>query len=109
MGALTILDSSRSHESSHQEHCTETSIPIDGHRLYNPTWSDAGRWCGLSSVQRMTLTRADEAGYNSTPRQGSADELAAEFGVTDQAVSERLRRGVQDLVSSTVLVTEQAE
>lgn len=95
--------------SSFQDHCASHDIPIDVQRLYNPTKPDAGPWFGLSAPQRMTLARAVEAGYYSIPRQISANELAGEFGVTDQAVTERLRRGIRNLVSSTLLLPEHGE
>jgi predicted DNA binding protein len=95
--------------SSFQEHCTGHDIPIDVQRLYNPTKPDAGPWYGLTSVQRAALARAVEAGYYSIPRRMSTNELAAEYGVSDQAVTERLRRGIQNLVSSTLLLPEQRE
>lgn len=101
----------QSHEdlSSFQEHCTEYDIPIDIQRLYNPTKPDAGPWYGLTAAQRTALTRAVEGGYYSIPRQVSTNDLAAEFGVTDQAVTERLRRGIQNLVSSTLQLSEEGE
>jgi predicted DNA binding protein len=95
--------------STFQEHCTEHDIPIDVQRLYNPTKPDAGPWYGLTAVQRTALTRAVESGYYSIPRNVSTNDLAAEFGVTDQAVTERLRRGIRNLVSSTLLLPEQRE
>ncbi len=100
-----------SHEtlSAFQKYCTEHSIPIDVQRLYNPTKPSAGPWYGLSSPQRMTLAHAVESGYYSIPRQTSTQELAAEFGITDQAVTERLRRAISNLVSSTLLVSEQRD
>ncbi|MFB6360960.1 MAG: helix-turn-helix domain-containing protein [Halobacteriales archaeon] len=53
------------------------------------------------------LSRAVEAGYYSIPRGVSTNELAVEFDITDQVVTERLRRGVRNLVSSTLLLSEQ--
>lgn len=101
----------QSHEglSTFQEHCAEYDIPIDVQRLYNPTKPDVGPWYGLTGVQRTSLTRAVEAGYYSVPRQASTKDLAAEFGITDQAVTERLRRGIQNLVSSTLGIPEHGE
>jgi predicted DNA binding protein len=90
--------------SSFQERCAERGIPIDVQRLYNPINPAAGPRYGLSPEQRTTLARAVEAGYYSIPRQISTNELAAEFGITDQAVTERLRRGIQNLVTSTLLL-----
>lgn len=95
--------------SSFQTHCTKHDIPIDVRRLYNPTKPGAGPWFGLSSVQRMALARAVATGYYSIPREISTNELAVEFGVTDQAVTERLRRGIQNLVTSTLLLPEHEE
>lgn len=95
--------------SAFQKHCTDHDIPIDVQRLYNPTKPGSGPWYGLSSPQRMTLARAVESGYYSIPRQTSTQNLAAEFGITDQAVTERLRRAIRNLVTSTLLVTEQDE
>lgn len=92
-----------------QSHCTEHDIPIDVQRLYNPTKPDAGPWYGLSPPQRMTLTRAVESGYYSIPRQTSTQDLAVEFGITDQAVTERLRRAIRNLVSGTLLLSAQDE
>lgn len=68
-----------------------------------------GPWCGLSSAQRIALARAVEAGYYSIPREISTNELAAEFGITDQAVTERLRRGIKNFVTSTLLLSEDKE
>lgn len=93
--------------STFQEHCTAHDIPIDVKRLYNPTKPDAGRWYGLSPEQRTSLTRAVETGYYSIPRGASTNELADEFGITDQAVTERLRRGIRNLVSNTLLLSEE--
>ncbi len=93
--------------SAFQNHCTEHDVPIDVKRLYNPTKPGAGPWYGLSSPQRTTLSRAVESGYYSLPRQISTQELATEFGVTDQAVTERLRRAICNLVTNTLLVEDE--
>lgn len=95
--------------SSFQEHCNDSDVPIDVQRLYNPTKPDAGPWYGLTAAQRTVLTRAVEAGYYSIPRQISTAELATEFEITDQAVTERLRRGIQNLVTSTLNLPEHGE
>lgn len=95
--------------STFQTHCDEHSIPIDVKRLYNPTKPGSGPWYGLSSPQRMTIVRAVESGYYSIPRKTSTKELATEFGITDQAVTERLRRAIRNLVTNTLLLTEDEE
>jgi predicted DNA binding protein len=97
-----------SHESlaAFQKYCTDNSVPIDVGRIYNPTKPEAGPWYGLSSPQRETLARAVEMGYYDIPRKCSTKELAGDFDLSDQAVIERLRRGIENLVRNTVLIEE---
>ncbi len=58
----------------------------------------------LSSQQRETLRRAVERGYFDIPRGCTAAELGEEFDISDQAVSERLRRGTKLLVERSLAV-----
>jgi predicted DNA binding protein len=53
---------------------------------------------GLTDAQRETLALAYRRGYFSVPREVTATELADELGISNQAVSERLRRGYARLV-----------
>ena len=43
---------------------------------------------------------------SSIPRQTSTQDLAEEFGVSDQAVTERLRRAIITLVENTLIATQ---
>lgn len=52
----------------------------------------------LTPAQRETLELAVERGYFSIPRDTTLSELADQLGVSDQATSERIRRGVQALL-----------
>lgn len=52
--------------------------------------------------QRDALVAAMERGFYEVPREISAEELAAELGISQQALSERLRRGIDSLVDSTL-------
>ncbi|MFC7042607.1 helix-turn-helix domain-containing protein [Halonotius sp. GCM10025705] len=101
----------RTHDalSEFQETCFDADIPIDVLKIYNPTKPDAGPWYGLTPPQRETLTYAVEMGYYSLPRQISTEEIAAEFDISDQAVSERLRRAIETLVTNTLLLTASDE
>ncbi|QRV14027.1 helix-turn-helix domain-containing protein [Haloterrigena salifodinae] len=56
---------------------------------------------GLTVEQYETLVAAVERGYYEVPREVSVQELADEFDISDQSVSERLRRA-----SSEILATE---
>jgi predicted DNA binding protein len=56
----------------------------------------------VTGPQREALVLAVERGYYDIPRRCSTAELAAVLGVSDQAVSERLRRGIATLVERTL-------
>jgi predicted DNA binding protein len=95
--------------STFQSYCADVDIPIVVDRMYNPTKPEAGPWYGLTPVQRETLTRAVEAGYYSIPRRTSTNELAEAFDISDQAVTERLRRAVITLTRNTLLVGDEMD
>ena len=93
--------------STFQERCFEADIPIDIRRIYNPTRPEAGPWYGLTTPQRETLAYAVERGYYSLPRRSSTRDLAQEFDISDQAVTERLRRAIDSLVTNTLLLDDE--
>lgn len=92
--------------SAFRDHCVSADIPIDVQRIFNPTRPEAGPWYGLTPPQREMLARAVEAGYYTIPRGISTKTLAAEFDISDQAVTERLRRAIATLVTNTLHVGE---
>lgn len=96
----------RTHEalSEFQTYYLEQNIGVSIKHIYNPTRPDAGPWFKVTPAQRETLTYAVESGYYSIPRKISTQELAETFDISDQAVTERLRRGIATLVSNTLLV-----
>ncbi|GAB7011676.1 helix-turn-helix domain-containing protein [Halorubrum trueperi] len=53
---------------------------------------------GLSATQYSTIAHAFQTDYYSVPRSTTLKELAMDFDVSHQAVSERLRRGHSHLV-----------
>lgn len=91
--------------SEFQRYCNQEEISLDVARVYNPTRPDSGPWFGLTPIQRETLLLAIERGYYEIPRQCTTLELAEELGVSDQAITERLRRAILTLVSNTVQFT----
>ncbi|SFR30783.1 MULTISPECIES: helix-turn-helix domain-containing protein [Halorubrum] len=93
--------------SAFQDYYVDEDIEVSVARIYNPTKPDAGPWYGLTSPQRETLAAAVDAGYYSLPREISTQELADSFDISDQAVTERLRRGIATLVRNTLLVDEE--
>lgn len=93
--------------SAFHERIERAEIPISVSSVYNPTKPDAGPWYGLSDEQREALERAVETGYYDIPRGASTSELAAEFDISDQALTERLRRAISTLTTNTLLATEE--
>ncbi len=92
--------------SEFKERCEDARVAIEVDRIYNPTKPESGPWFGLTEPQRETLVRAVEGGYYDIPRRMSTKDLAEEFGVSDQAITERLRRAIIGLTEQTVAVPE---
>ena len=101
-----------SHEAlaTFQEECSDARIHVEVGRVYNPTRPESGPFYGLTQPQRDTLVRAVDGGYYSIPRQLSTQDIAEEFDISDQAVTERLRRAIVTLVdNSLVAAMEEAD
>ncbi|NHN60230.1 MULTISPECIES: helix-turn-helix domain-containing protein [Halorussus] len=90
-------------------HCEDAQVSVEATRVYNPTKPDAGPWYGLTEPQREAITLAVEMGYYDIPRGCTTKELADELGISDQAVTERLRRAIVALVTYTLAPSEPAE
>lgn len=102
----------RSHDSlsEFKEYCSNERISLEVGRIYNPARPESGPFYGLTQRQRDTLVRAVEGGYYSLPRELSTQDLAEEFGISDQAVTERLRRAIVSLVDNSLIAAlEEAE
>lgn len=85
--------------------CKRQGIHLDLRRLYRPEQSDL-ETSGLTPTQRETLLTALEEGYFSIPRRITGEELAKKLGVSDQAVSERLRRAQTTVFTSLLLAND---
>jgi predicted DNA binding protein len=88
-------------------HCAEHGVPILVNRIYNPIEVSGDSRMGMTSTQAETLVDALEKGYFDIPRKTSLVELADDYGVSDQAVSERIRRATSELVEASLLVEEE--
>lgn len=83
--------------------CEDAQIPFEVIRVYNPVEPRTSRWYGLTEPQLEAITLAVERGYYDIPRRCTTKELAEELGISDQAVTERLRRAIVTLVSNAIL------
>lgn len=87
-------------------YCEEANLPLTITRVYNPTKPDAGPWYGLTEPQREAMVLAVQMGYYDIPRGCTTKELAEELGISDQAVTERLRRAIVTLATYTLAPVE---
>ncbi len=87
-------------------HCESAQISLEMSRVYNPTEPGVGPWYGLTEPRREALRLAVEQGYYDIPRGCTTKELAERLGISDQAVTERLRRAVVALVTHTLVPEE---
>jgi predicted DNA binding protein len=93
----------RSAFAAYREFLESNGIEFRLKHLYDGTQTTSDG-ATLTPEQRETLRLAYERGYFDIPRGVTTTELAAELGVSDQAVSERLRRGYARLVEAALHV-----
>ncbi|WP_332899840.1 helix-turn-helix domain-containing protein [Haladaptatus sp. CMSO5] len=78
-------------------------LSFEVHSIRELDEEPVGRY-GLTQNQYDTLIRAVETGYFEIPRETSLEDLADEFDVSHQALSERLRRGMKSLLEDTLVI-----
>lgn len=83
-------------------HCREDGLAVRVDRRFGASPQDSGPWFGVTPPQRHALCLASEQGYYDIPRRVSTADIADQLGISDQAVTERLRRGIRTLVSNTL-------
>lgn len=86
------------------DYLEESDRSADLHRLYRPTQPRMEGQPGLTDLQHDTLVTALSAGYYEIPRALSMKELADELEISQQALSNRLRRGHRTLVENALTV-----
>jgi predicted DNA binding protein len=86
-----------------RQFCADKGVDFRLNRLYTPGDSELEDEFGLSSEQRQALTTAERVGYFEVPRDVDLSELGEELDISGQSASERLRRGISELVSNTLL------
>jgi len=94
---------------SWREACGTDGLSIDVSALYGAEQTPPERHHGLSDQQREALLIAGEEGYFSIPRETSLAGLAEQLGVSSQAASERLRRGMENLVDGALVGDDKRE
>lgn len=79
-----------------QQMCHQRGISLTVDRLVTNGATDAPGQ-RLTNLQRETIELALERGYFDVPRNCTMVDLAEELGISDQAVSARIRRGMKQL------------
>ena len=97
---LRFTDRSRVRE--FREYCRDSGLSIDIDRISTVREGGADGGYELTEEQRETLRRAYADGYFDQPRGVTQSELADAFGVSQRAISDRLRGGLSRLVGTTV-------
>lgn len=84
----------------------EQDLPIHIDRTYTLTeTTERGHRFNLSQEQREALLLAIQGGYFATPREIGLDELAEKLGISEQAVSNRIRRGNEKILRQVLLTS----
>lgn len=86
-----------------QSYCREHDIPLRLTGLNTLAPVRDGEY-GLTDKQREALVLAHERGYYDSPREADLEAVAAELGISRQALASRLRRGTRRLLETTVAV-----
>jgi len=84
------------------ETCRERGVSLELQGINESGLGEREDDFGLTPPQRETLTAAFEAGYFDVPRETTLAELADRLDVSEQAVSERLRRGLRQFLVATL-------
>lgn len=71
-------------------------------RVYPASDDDDEDRLGLSEKQAEALRAAHAGGYFEVPRETDLETVAEELGVSKQALSERIRRGLSEVLDGTV-------
>lgn len=101
---FTLRFRTHSSLSAFQDYCDESRIALDVLRVYNIPEQRENDVFGLTSPQQEALILAVREGYYDLPREANTTELGDQLEISDQAVTERLRRGIATLVRNTLMI-----
>lgn len=88
------------------ENCRQRGITLELRSINESGFGNRDLDYGLTQAQRETVEAAFESGYFDVPRQTTLSDLAENLGVSEQAVSERLRRGLMKFLTATLRAGE---
>lgn len=86
--------------------CVDSDVSLDVRRVDDHSRpAEVSLRSHVTDAQYETLVTALERGYFEVPRRVDLVDLAAEVGVSDAAVSQRLRRGIASLLAASLADT----
>jgi predicted DNA binding protein len=85
------------------QYCRANDISYHLDRLYPLTSRETASTYRLTDAQRHALVVATEQGYFEIPRQARMIDIAEQLDISEQATSERIRRGLNKVLTTTVL------
>jgi hypothetical protein len=89
--------------STFSDYCRQHDIRLDVRRVHNLTAAELREErFGLTNEQREAIELALNRGYFEVPRRTTLADLAADLDVSQQAVSERLRRGTNKVMRTVI-------
>jgi hypothetical protein len=89
--------------SAFNDYCRDHDIKLDVRRVHELTAAELDdEPLDLTAEQREAIELALGRGYFEVPREATLADLAAELGVSQQAISERLRRGTRKVMRAAV-------
>lgn len=101
--SLRMLYPTRDELSKTYDYCSENDVTFDIRKVFEMDTEPAGQY-GITEGQYTALEAACEGGYFRVPRETDLDTIGDDLDLSHQAVSERLRRGMDRLVTETLLI-----
>ncbi|KAA9406612.1 winged helix-turn-helix transcriptional regulator [Haloarcula sp. CBA1131] len=98
---------SRAALSQFRSECSERSITFRLDRLYWTSGEANAGVCGLTADQQVALETAHREGYFDVPRGISQAELADKLDISPSAMSQRIRRGMDQVVGSELGLSDE--
>lgn len=105
---LRLLFPDHSDISAAYDGCVKHGIDLQIESVYQLSDSSVGGAFDLTDSQYDTLTTAYDVGYYDVPRRTTLQEMSGTFGISHQALSERIRRGHASLVANALLTDVQS-
>jgi predicted DNA binding protein len=98
---------SRAALSQFRSECSERNITFRLDRLYWTSGEANAGVCGLTADQQVALETAHREGYFDVPRGISQAELADKLDISPSAMSQRIRRGMDQVVGSELGLSDE--